>query len=226
LTVGETVHVGPLSPGLYSASAMVRSRGMGIGLEGREISITVGETALIRFDLRESMFGRLVLRVRTGDRGPIAAGVRVLRVQGNEWGVTGQTLDPNGGTILGGVAPGIVQLEVHARDESWSWTDPRSIELAPGQERELVIDVPWIERAIVVRDGNGAPLARTELEFGLGEPAQQSGTGWSSLRTDDAGRATIALPPGIARLRFANGATHTIAWSADLPDEVAVVEGV
>ncbi len=210
---------GPLPPGPCRATVGVRTGVQVTGVRHEELEVVAGERRRAVIDLREAMPARLRLIVRAGDAPAYGGWVEALRSSASERNGNGIVLEPDGTALLGGVAPGSVRLQVRGPDRSWSWLDPREIVVRPGQEQSVVIDVPWVERTLDVRDAAGSPLADAEIRYLAGKEPDAVET---AARTDATGRVKLGLPEGSVRLRLPGAREVAIAWGGTLPDPFVV----
>lgn len=218
--------LGPYPPGRYRVTPSVGFGGFATGGASVEAEIVAGGRTAVVLDLTATMPGRIAAVVRRGSRLATEGHVQVMHEGGEpKWGIDGVSIEADGTVPLGGVAPGTLHLVVLGPKGSWAWTDPRPHVLEPGQALSVEIDVPWIERVLVARGPDGAPLARREIEVGMGDVRPGWGGRWATVRTDAEGRATVGLPVGAARLRLPGGEERPLEWSAALSEEVEVKFG-
>jgi hypothetical protein len=206
---------GPLAPGNYVVGVWVRTGATSNGFGREEVEIVAGKRASVRLDLRETFPGRLRISVRLGARKADDGWVEVVRLSGECTGSSGISLDPDGRTLLGGVAPGRLRVQVSGPERRWAWTDPREVALEPGEELPLEIVVPFAERTVVVHDATGAVLADRDVLYVAGDapPAVET-----RVHSDADGRLHLDLPVGPVRFRLPEAQGAAVEWKTDLPE--------
>lgn len=232
LRADGTFEIGTLPVAAFDLSLMV-----GRKLNGPDEGWEARGYPLARVDVVEGMGPELVLDARTIFPAELVVRVKLDGVAtnlgrvdvyestpneaGNSWG-SSILLDEQG-ERWADLRPGKANRIGFLAPSGWRWEHPVDVTLAPGERRELTLDIATHERELVVLDATtNAPVPevrvawRTGADFGALNDAPAD-LQRSCGTTDSQGRLRVRLPEGQVRFVSLSGGTlapSTLVWSA------------
>jgi hypothetical protein len=199
---------------VFPSSSMPTSFNSSETLEGPqrvlgEVDIAAGGETQRDFDLRDSFPATLVVIVRV-DGAPAASLVVVAKDETATDGMAAvsASTDIAGKARWATLPPATWSLLVRPVDSSWFWTAPAPLQLAAGEQRELLVDIVLVSAELtLVGADDGEPL--TDSRFLL----QGESDSYSTVNSDAAGRMRLRLPAGNYRITALGDSPF--AWGKD-----------
>lgn len=220
LVAGGVTPIDLLPAGPHRVALWMRSGDSSTGCQQLDALVVAGARTSLSIDTRDSLHGRVEVRVLVD--GVVRRGVQfgIRRTDGTE--VREHTIEVRrqADTSIAVVPPGRYELVLGGRDDSWSWTAPRVIDVAAGRQLEVDVDLPLVDRTLALVDAAGS--AAKEHDVALA-PLDAPGSAPWTARTDALGRATVALLAGRYRLRVDGVDREVLTLDRATPEPLRVV---
>lgn len=190
------------------------------------VQVIEGPGSELVFDRRATYPGELAVFVKLDGTATQLGSVTMREVDApptqGVWAY-GAEIGEGGFMMAGGITPGKTYRVGYLALSGWRWEHPDPQQLAPGERRELVLDIPTHEREIVVLDAaTNAPVPdvrvawRTGSDFAATSDSPQD-LQRASASADLQGHLRVRLPEGQVRLVLPAGGTltpSTVLWSS------------
>lgn len=232
LAADGSFQLGPLPVGATTLTLWIATPG---AFEGEwnsngaslgNVQVTEGPGSEHVFDRRATYPGELAVFVKLDGTATPLGSVTVRDVDAPStqgvWAY-GAEIGEGGFMTAGGLTPGKTYRVGYLALSGWRWDHPDPQQLAPGERREFVLEIPTHEREIVVLDAvTNAPVPdvrvawRTGPDFAATSDKPQD-LQRSSASADVQGHLRVRLPEGQVRLVLPAGGTltpSTLLWSA------------